>query len=408
MKTYRYTALTVEGRDVSGTIEAEGERGALRRLVRRGVHPLTVEPTAAVFAAERKPTHGAAWWPGRLSQSEVTDATRELCAFLQAGIPLDRGLSFLSEHAGNPELGALMADLAKRVRGGASLTEALEAHPREFDGLYRAMASAGETSGQLTEMLDRLAGIRERARAFRGRIVSALTYPAIMTVVMFGSVAVMMVFVVPRFTAMFSDMGTTLPLATRILAGISDFLATRWWMLAAGAAALALGWRQIRLSEEGRRRSDAWLLRLPLAGPAALRTSLSRFCLSLGTLLQSGIPLERALVCVRDVMGNAILVAATDNTVEAIRRGVSLGDAMQDTRVFPDDLVEIVRVGEQSGRLDVLLAQAGDRMEEKVRSMIEGMLNAVEPLMILVMGVVIGFVVMAMMLPIFGMDMNAG
>jgi general secretion pathway protein F len=327
--------------------------------------------------------------------------TQQLATLLEAGLPIDRALGIQEELTASPRLRAIIGDLLRSVRGGTSLGEALaKHHPRPFSRLYVNMVRAGERGGFLEQTLRRLAEFLEEAQEFRDALVSALIYPTLLAAVGSAAVIFLMTFVIPRFADIFRDLGSTIPLPTQVLLMISAWLRRYWWAITGAALATALALRVWMATPAGRLQADRILLRLPMLGPIALLTEVARFARITGTLLRSGVPMLAALAVVKDMMGNQVLARAVDSLGDGVRGGAGLSKPMVDTGVFPALAIHMVRVGEETGRLDEMLLKVGATFETDTRKNLKRMVALIEPGIILVMGLVVGFIVVAMLLAI--------
>ena len=294
-----------------------------------------------------------------------------------------------------------MADVLRSVQGGASLADALgKHHPRPFSRLYINMVRAGEKGGVLETTLRRLAGFLEESQEFRDALVSALIYPVLLTGVGAAAVVFLMTFVIPRFAAIFKDLGATIPLPTLILLEASGFIQHYWWLLALLVAAGVVGSRMVLATPRGRLGADRLLLRLPLAGEVIVKTEVARFTRILGTLLKSGVAMIPALTVVKDMLGNQVLARAVESLGDGVRRGAGLAQPMAEARAFPPLAVHMVRVGEETGRLEETLLQVAASLEADTRKLVKRLIALAEPCIILVMGLVVGFIVVAMLMAI--------
>lgn len=294
-----------------------------------------------------------------------------------------------------------MADVLRSVQGGAALADALgKHHPRPFSRLYINMVRAGEKGGVIETTLRRLASFLEESQEFRDALVSALIYPVLLTGVGAAAVIFLMTFVIPRFAAIFKDLGATIPLPTLILLEASGFIRHYWWLLALLAAAGVLGSRMVLATPRGRLGADRMLLRLPLAGQVIAQTDVARFTRILGTLLKSGVAMIPALTVVKDMLSNQVLARAVASLGDGVRRGAGLAQPMAETRAFPALAVHMVRVGEETGRLEETLLQVAASLEADTRKLVKRLIALAEPCIILVMGLVVGFIVVAMLMAI--------
>ena len=368
MPEFRYRAADAHGKMTQGTLSASGRDEALRQLRAQGLMPLALDeangalPDARADAPRTSATVAA--WRRRQEQRplrlpDIAALTSELAIMLRAGLALDRALSIAINMATNVHLKTLLEDLLQSVKGGKSLSQALEAHRALFGDFYLSMVRAGEMGGQLSATLEQLAAHQERVLELRGNIRSALVYPAILCVVAVLSVALLLGFVVPQFESLFSDMGEALPLPTRIIVALGHFVADGFPFLLIGAVLLVWAVRRALASESGQRWRDARLLALPLFGTILRKYEITRFARAMGTLLNSGVTIVPALGIATQTVGNAILRGALAAMPTAVKQGGRLAAALEETRLFTPLALNMVRLGEETGRLgDMLLEVA--------------------------------------------------
>jgi general secretion pathway protein F len=401
MPVFSYRAADRRGQTVDGVMEAPDVRAVIERLHREAYFPVKVAPQ----------TERSAWWNLSLGFSsgirsrDLLAMTQQLATLVEAGMPLDRALSILEELAPHPRVKVVITDLLHSVRGGASLSDALaKHHPRPFSRLYINMVRAGEKGGVLEATLRRLAEFQESRQAFTEAIVSAMLYPAVITTVGAGAIVFLMTFVIPRFAEIFKDLGQAIPVPTQILLSTSVVMRSYWWVgvLAIGGAILA--WRMWTGTAEGRRQWDQFLLRAPLLGPLVIKIETARFTRTLGTMLKSGVPVLGALAVVGDIMSNLIIGQAVGRLADSVKRGGTVAAAMQEHTPFPPLATHMVRVGEETGRLEEMLLKTADTVEGDVRSELKRVIGLLEPAVILAMGVVVAFIVVAMLLAIFSIN----
>ncbi len=407
MPLFDYSGINAAGRKVSGQVEGTGKRAVLQKLKTQGIYATDLVQQSAAATARHGLSLGALG-TRRVPTAELAAATRQLATLLGAGIPLDETLSTVAgqiEHAG---LAKALSQTREEVVQGQALHAALAQHPRIFSELFVNMVQVGESSGTLDQVLQRLADFLEDQAKLRSRIRAALAYPILMGIIGTGVLFFLMTFVVPKVTRMIEDLGQALPFATRLLIGFSGFLSAWWWviLLLFGIAGLAL--RQSLKSNAGRMAWDRKKLTLPLIGKLNLLLSTARFTRTLGTLLRSGVPLLSALEIVQNLMQNQVLKKTLEDTVLAVREGESLAAPLARADVFPKMVAQMAAVGEKSGELEEMLFRVADAYEHQVDSTINGLLSLLEPLMILLMGSVVGFIVLAILLPIFQASQGIG
>lgn len=388
---FEYEALKGPGERLQGRVEAENRRAAIEMLAGRGLHMLSIEETLAQRLSMRR----------RLGLKEVARFSRDLSRLVRGGVPLSKALGALEQQAESRAGRETMRNLRAAVEEGGSFSRALESDDRTFGAWYVSMVRAGETGGALPESLERIAELLDREVDLRGRVRAALAYPGLMSLVGFMTVFVLLSFVIPRITALFTEAGRALPLPSQILIGVSEVFGAYWWAILLGLAALAFLVRALFLSEAGRRWADAWVLRLPLVGPLVLRAETARLCRVLGTLLRNGVPLLQGLTVSAATLGNRALRAAIESVAVKVKQGDPLSAQLQATGHFPPLMTHVVAVGETSGELDQsLLELAGDYELELDRS-VRTLVSMIEPMLIIVVGGVVGFIVLALLLPIF-------
>ena len=342
----------------------------------------------------------------RVKLVDLANATRQLATLLSSGLPLMEALSVLVEQEEVVALKGALASVRDAVREGSSLADALKANSKVFSSLYVNMVSAGEASGMLDITLERLADFLDEQVRFRGRILAALAYPAFMTIVGVGMLFFIFSFVMPRVVGMFADMKQQLPFITVILLNAVRFFSSFWWaiLLALGGAAYYI--RNYIHTPAGKEALDIRLLRLPVFGSLIRMIAVSRFTRTLGTLLQSGVPTLTALDIVKSVVGNSVLARAIQNARENVREGEPIADPLRRSGLFPPVMVQMVAVGEKSGELEKMLLKISDSFDRTVETRITGLMALMEPVIILAMGLIIGFVVIAIMLPM--LEMSSG
>ena len=399
MPVFVYRAADRRGQTIDGVMEAPDARAVVERLQKDAYYPIRVAPHAERTA-----------WPAfgrssRVGQRDLLAFTQQLATLFEAGLPLDRALGILEELAPNPRVKAIVGDLLASVRGGASLSEALaKHHPRPFSRLYINMVRAGEKGGVLEITLRRLAEFLEARAAFAEAVFSALAYPAVITLVGIGAIVFLMTFVIPRFATIFADLGQAVPLPTQILLSVSAGFQHYWWAGVLLILAAVLAWRVWTGTPEGRMQWDQTLLGLPLAGPLTMKVETARFARTLGTMLKSGVPVMGALAVVGDMMTNRAIGRAVDRLADGVKRGGTIAAGMQAEARFPALALHMVRVGEETGRLEEMLLKVAETFETEVRTELKRVLGLLEPAIILAMGVLVAFIVVAMLLAIFSIN----
>lgn len=399
MPIFEYEALSGAGKPLRGMIDADSARGARAKLRGQGIYPIDVREENA--AGPRSSSLGL--FRG-VKAKELALASRQLATLMEAGIPLISSLSALIEQLGNPVLRKVLAQVRERVREGGSLADSLSLHPQLFAPLFVGMVRVGEVSGTLDRTLGRWADFSEHQVALRQRTRAALMYPAFMFIIGLGVLFFLLAFVVPTVTKIFSDLRQALPLPTVILISLSHFLSQFWWVMAGGILILGFWWRRFLKSEGGGRFWDRIKLKLPLAGNLHRKMAISRWSQTMGTLLESGLPLLQALEIAQGVVGNRLFEEALGKAREKIREGEEMAPSLRESGFFPSVLLEMVAVGEKSGDLGKMLEKVALTLENEAEAELRGLISLLEPSMILIMGVGVGFIALSILLPILEMS----
>lgn len=402
MALFRYKAVASTGETIEGQMEATSREEVIGRLQEGGNIPIEAREAAAGAGNGL----AALFRRADLNQVEIVVFTQQLAVLLGAGQPLDRALQILLELPDSERAKKLLERVRESVRGGTPLSSALEQQHGVFSRLYVNMVRAGEASGSLQETLRRLAEYLERSQAMREGVVSALIYPAILLVLVVGALALLLIYVVPQFVPLFEDMGVELPLITRFVLAMGDFLAGWWWLMAAAVAGLAL-WAQNRLQQPRSRLAfDTRLLGARWIGGLVAKVETARLARTLGTLLTNGVPLLTSLAIGRNVLGNTALVAAVDAAADEVKTGGGLAWALGRSKRFPSLALQMISVGEESGELDGMLLKVADTFDGEVKRSIDRSLAALVPMLTIVMALLVAFIMLAILLPILDLSRN--
>jgi len=410
MPAYAYTGLSSSGKTVKGVESADNVAALKAQLKRAGVYLTSVSETTASAAAgggmSREVDLSAFF--DRIKQSDVGRITQLLGTLLNAGITLPEALSALTDQVESQRFKGILSDVANKVNEGSSLADALAKYPDVFKSLYINMVRAGEASGSLETVLIRISGFMEQEEELRSKVTSAMIYPIVMGVVCAGVVALLMLSVVPQVTEMFADMNVELPWNTKLLILMSDVVGGYWYLLI--AAGVGAGWlfRRWRATEAGQKNGDALILRLPVVGDLARKVAISRFARTLSTMLASGVQLLHALDIVRTLLGNVILQEVVTIARDNIREGEGIAPALKRSGEFPPLVTHMVAVGERSGQLESMLINIANAYDREVNTAIGRMTAALEPLLIVVMGGSVGFIIFSVMQPIMMLNELAG
>ncbi|HDQ03450.1 MAG TPA: type II secretion system protein GspF [Deltaproteobacteria bacterium] len=404
MSVYEYVALDEKGRHKKGFIDATGVAAARQQLREQGVYPLEINQSEKKkeFAFSDILTIN---FMQKISAKEVSVFTRQLSTLLGAGIPLVPSFSVLLAQTKNPLLRKILAQIRSDLNEGKSLTASMENFPRIFPPFYINMVKAGEASGTINLVLERLADFSESQQELMSKIRSALAYPIIMFFIGTVVIFLLMTFVVPKITEIFSDMQQTLPLITTILIGISNFLKLFWWMILALILAVVIVFKYMTAgTDTGRRWWDLVRIKFPVLGEINLKIAIARFTRTLATLLQSGVPLLAAMEIVSNVVNNIFIGEVISKAAKDVEEGKGLAEPLTQSGLFPPMVTEMIAIGEQSGSLEKMLNRVANAYENETQSDIMVMTSLLEPLMILVMGLAVGFIVVSILLPIFEMN----
>ena len=406
MPLFQYKAVSSSGEVQEGVLDSPTQGAVIERLQGMGLIPIrTSEAVGAVsaHAGAAKTSTFSLFAPRRVTQDNVAVFTREIATLLKAGLPLDRSMEILLGLSENDRVKELLSGIRNEVRGGASLSKALDQHRDVFSRFYINMVRAGEAGGAQPDVLRRLADYMERAKELRESIVSALIYPGILVAVAVLSIAVLMVFVVPQFKQIFDQAGQALPMATRIVLWTGEFL-RGYWLLLIAALILAAFWMARSLSNPvSRYRWDERFLRMPLFGDLVAKVEMARFSRTLATLMHNGVPLLTGLSIVRETMGNLIMAEAVGRVAGELKEGRGLGRPMLETQRFPKLAVQMIAVGEETGQLDAMLTQVADAYDLEVRMTVKRILSLIEPAMIIGMALVIGGIIMSILVAMLGL-----
>ena len=393
MESFRYEAMTAAGRTVSGVLQADSPRQARADLRAQGLHPSQLDPVDARERARRP-------WSRGLSQDELSLVTRQLATLLASGLTMEASLTALIEEASAPLTREVLGGVKSEVTAGVSLAAALGMYDRSFPDFYRALVSGGEASGALPVVLQHLADYLDARQALRQKTTLALLYPMVVTLVAFSIVTGLLVFVVPQIVQVFQQSRQTLPLLTRALIGLSDFLRMAWPYLAVAGVCLVAIARAALRRDPVRRRWHALLLGMPWLGPVIRGANTTRFASTIAILVGGGVPLLAALDSGARTMTNMAMQDGVMGAIERVREGESLARALRDARAFPPLMVHLVASGEASGRLEQLLQRAAHLETQALERRLAVLLTLLEPVMILVMGGVVLLIVLAILLPI--------
>jgi len=398
MQRFTYEAVDPQGRKITATGEAWDKESLLINLQSRGmvlVKWLDDERSAARFFKRRA---------RRMDAEELLQMTKELTHLLKSGVPMDRALTIIHDAATQESIKTIAIFLRESIQGGSTLSEAMAARSGDFNNLYVNMVRVGEMGGILPQIMEKLAQFMERSREIKKFIISSSIYPSILLCMGVVSVSVIMGFVVPRFAAIFSDLGQEIPFSTHLLIQASHLLRAWWWlMLICVVISCVFLWRTAQ-SPRGKTRIDKTIIRVPSIGPLIMEIQVSRFARTLGTLVLSGVPLLKALSIVQDVVENHVVKAAVGQIHRQVKEGKRISSLMKGQDVFPAMAVQMVSLGEETGKLGDMLVHVAEELDVKIQQKIKTLLSFLEPAAILLMGLIIGGIVVSMLLAIFGIN----
>ncbi|MBP7526942.1 MAG: type II secretion system F family protein [Syntrophorhabdaceae bacterium] len=390
MPVYSYTAATLEGATVEGVVEASDERGAVEKIRNTGVIPIKISVPGRGLGKT---------FAFRSSRGDLLTFTTELSALLSAGLPIDRSLNILAEISEGSQMKEVIHSVLTGIRGGSSFSEALQKHPGIFSRLYISMIRAGETGGVLDIVLDKLTEFLETAKELRDSVVSAMVYPLILTLTGGISIVILLTFVIPRFSSIFSEIGGDLPLSTQIILTISQALRSYWWIVFPMIIAAFALVKFYAGTEKGAYKWDE--LKLKLLGDVVRKLETARFCRTLGTLLRSGVPFLQALTNAKDVIGNRIIAGSVGSVIKNVREGKGIAGPLIEADAFPQLALSMIKVGEETGQLDTMLLKVAATYEKGLRDAVKRFMSLLEPAIILAMGIIIAFIVVSMLMAVF-------
>jgi len=392
---YFYKAKDSSGKIVAGEIDAADQRAATDRLRAMKLALLAIEEQKEEPLMTRLNPFRA-----KVKNKEVVIFSRQLSTLVSAGVPLVQGLSILEAQASKmfkPVVAAIKAD----IEAGLGIADAMKKHPQVFSTLYVSMIRAGEVGGILDTILERLSAYLEQSEALKSKIKSAMMYPVVLTVVALGVTVFLLVFVIPTFKNIFSGFGAELPLPTRIVIGLSDGLKSNALYILPVLIAMFVAFQKFRKSPLGAERIDTMMLKLPVFGELLTKVAIAKFTRTLGTLIKSGVPILQGLDTVAATAGNVVIEKAVLTCRESVKEGGKLADPLNRSGVFPAMVVQMIGVGEETGSLDTMLIRIADFYDQEVDTAVKGLTSMIEPIIIVVLGVIIGTIVIAMFLPMF-------
>lgn len=404
MPVFSYKAADKRGNVLKGTLEAQDKRDAVSRLQEMGHIPLTINPVQGRAERLRQDLRRTLTLARPVSQKDVLAFTQDLATLLKAGLPVDKALSVLIRITEKEHFRGIIENVLKDVEGGSYLSSALEKHRRAFSTFYANMVKAGETGGVLGGVMERLGFFMENTQELKDYIRSVMIYPVFLVFMSGVSIAVLLTFVIPRFSVLFSDLGSSLPLSTAILLQTSAILKTYWTLILILAGGIAFFIFRFFRAPAGRMWWDQHNLRIPWAGELVRGVEVARFSRTLGTLLESGVPILKALDLATGIVGNRVFLRTLEKVFYRVKAGERLSKPLEESGAFPSLAVQMITVGEETGQLDGMLLKVAEHYEKWVRTMTKRLFSLLEPVVILVMGLVVGFIVISMLVAIFSIN----
>jgi len=401
MPTYQYRAATSDGKILNGSLSGASRNQVVEQLHALGHVPIRIDESILQSKKRWLKFRGR---KQRITDEDIADTTRALSTLLRAGLPLDRALAILISLAEEKPLASVLGNVRERLKEGATLAAAIEEQGRVFSRFYVNLVRAGETSGALDIVLERLTEHLERSKEIRDEVTSALIYPAILVCVALTSIIILLAYVVPQFTEMFEGVEQALPLSTQITIGIGQTLQNYGWLLLLGVAGMVWFVRRQLADARSRYRWDSWFLRLPMAGELIVKIEVARFARTLSILLQNGIALLEAVSIVKDIMGNRVLADGIEKVTSSLREGQNLATPLARMTQFPHLAVQMIRIGEESGNLQDILLQVATTYDRDTQMTIKRTLALLEPVLILVLGVIIAAVIISILVAILSIN----
>jgi len=400
--SFKYAAKNNGGQTVEGTIQAMDKGEALAELRRQNLVPIRVDQVSGKVKGPKTVGSGLSLFKAgpRTNRTELVLFTRQLSTMVSAGLALLEAIEVLGDQADTPGLKATCERLGAELRGGSDLSSAMETCPKSFTALYVSMVRAGEASGQMDIILERLADYLESSQALQREIKSAMTYPVISLVLVLGITAFLMLGVVPTFRQVFDGLGTELPALTSFVLGVSDWMKTNWLIWVGGSIGAVVGLVVFKKTPTGTLLWDQLSLRAPIFGPICRKVALARFSRTFSTLVRSGVPIMGTLDIVADTAGNVVIANAVAASKESVRNGQLLSEPLSESKIFPTMVVRMIAIGERTGALEALLEKIAEFYDSQVKAAIKSLTSLIEPLLISFMGVIVGSVVLSVFLPI--------
>lgn len=407
MPVFAYRAKAASGLVMEGTIDANEQKMAVEKLRSQKLVVLEIVEKVESPLVKIQKALGLGG-KGKVGSKDLVLFSRQLSTLVSAGVPIVQGLAILESQAENPAFKEVLGDVKADIESGLSISDALKKHPHAFPDLYCAMVKAGELGGILDTILERLTSYLESSEALKAKVKSAMMYPAIVLSICALVTVFLFVFVIPTFKNIFASFGAELPLPTQLVIGVSDWMKAQWYIVAGAPFAAWKGFEKFYATPKGQKFVDAKVLDAPIFGPILKKVAVARFTRTLGTLIKSGVPIMQALETVAQTAGNVVIAEAVLQTRESIREGGHLSDPLKKSGLFPNMVTSMISVGEETGALDIMLNKIADFYDQEVDAAVKGLTSMIEPIVIVIMGLIIGTIVVAMFMPMFSMGELAG
>ncbi len=428
MPKFRYVAMDAKGREVEGVLDADNENRALSSLKDKGLFPTSVTDMSGgrnrgssrggasnKAAAKSQSGSGAqreitlpSFLQPKIKDKQIMIFTRQLATLVDAGLPLLRCLHVLQKQEKNPQFRAALAGMAESVEGGSTFAESMSQYPKVFSTFFVNMVKAGETSGALQTILERLAEFMEKSNKIRNKVKGAMVYPLVVMFMAAIILIVLMVFVIPKFKEIFDDLlgGKSLPLLTEIVIGVSNFMAHQWYLFVALIVGIIVAFKAFKATKSGQVILDKTKLKLPIFGTLARKTAIGNFARTLGTLMTGGVPILQALNIVKEVTNNAVLSQAVTQVHDSVKEGETIVVPLEASGVFPSMVVSMVQVGEETGALPEMLMKIAENYDDEVDTAVDALTSVIEPIMIILLALIVGTIVIAMFMPMISIIGN--
>ncbi len=397
MAFFKYKAFSPDGKEATGLVEASSQDQAIKLLKEKQLFVVSLSQT------QEKALSSAFTKMQKVSFSDIVNFTRQLSTMVTSGLSIPDSLGILKTQSPNPQLAQVLGEIERNIVGGGNLGDALSKYPQYFSNIYISLVRAGEASGQLDKVLVQLADSLEGQREFRNKVVGALIYPAIIVVGMIAVVIIMMIVVMPRLTDLYKDFGIELPWSTKLLIGLSNFILYKWWIMIILLGGVSLGFARWKKTESGQYLLDSLVLKLPIFGVLQQKLILVEFTRTLSMLIGSGIHILDALRILKGSLNNILFQNAIEDIAKKVEKGFPLGDMFAAHKEFPPIVSQMVKVGEETGKLDDTLLKISKYFQMETEGMVKGLTTAIEPIIMVVLGVGIGFIVISVITPIYNL-----